>query len=251
MKQLKLWAGALGAALLVTACGGGGGTTSGNPLGITSIVSFGDSLSDAGTYAVGGVAAPAIVDGGAGGRYTVNSGTSTPSKIWLDLISTQLALPAPCAAVTGLDGKAALGLSVPVSKPAACTNYAQGGSRVTMAIGPGHKSNPEVSGTSIVYKAAALGQLTYPVKDQIADHLGRLGNGGAFNPKALITVLAGGNDVFIQSNVATAAGVVQALPNATTIGNFSTIATTAGGWTADQVNTVLTGGDISVVLNAN
>lgn len=231
MKKFKLLVSAAVAAILVAGCGGGGGSNSSNGIGFTSIVSFGDSLSDAGTYAVGTIAAVG------GGRYTVNSGTATPTKIWLDYISTQLGLPAPCAAVKGLDGIAAAGFAVPPTSQATCTNYAQGGSRVTLPIGPGNKNIPA---------SAALGQLTYPLTVQVADHLGR--NAGAFNPKALVTVFAGGNDVFMQSGVATAAAGINPVV-ASTITAFTAAANLAG-WSAAEQGAVLTGGGQTAVVNA-
>jgi phospholipase/lecithinase/hemolysin len=221
MKKFKWLASTAIAAILLAGCGGGGGSSSSNSIGFTSVVSFGDSLSDAGTYAVGTVAAVG------GGRYTVNSGTTTFAKIWLDSISSQLGLPAPCAAVKGLDGLAAQGFSVPVTKQATCTNYAQGGSRVSNPIGPGNKNIPT---------SAVLGQLTYPLTAQVADHLGR--NAGAFNPKALVTVMAGGNDVFIQGAVAAAAAAINPT-NANSVEAFTATASNLGGWSAAEQFAVL------------
>jgi outer membrane lipase/esterase len=231
MKRIKHVISASLAAILLASCGGGGGSTSSNSVGFNSIVSFGDSLSDPGAFAVGTIAAVG------GGRYTVNSGTATPTKIWLDFISAQLSLPAPCAAVKGLDGAAAAGFAVPITIQANCTNYAQGGSRVTLPIGPGNKNIPI---------SAALGQLTYPVTAQITDHLGR--NAGAFNPKALVTVMAGGNDVFMQSTAANAAAAINPAV-ASTITDFQSAATRAG-WTPAQQTAVLTGGGATAVQTA-
>ncbi len=224
MKSINTIILAASVAALLAGCGGDAdGPTRSAPVGFTSLVSFGDSLSDAGTYAVGTVAAVG------GGRYTVNSGSVTPTKIWLDFLSAQLALPAPCAAVKGLDGFAAQGFSVPPTSQASCTNHAQGGSRVTHPIGPGNKN---------ISSSAALGQLTYPLTTQVADHLGR--NAGAFNPKALVTVMAGGNDIFIQGAVATAAAALSAEPNASTVAAFTTTATILGGWSSAEQLAVLT-----------
>jgi hypothetical protein len=84
MKKWTCRAGVIGAAMIVAACGGGTGVSTTTGPGITTLVSFGDSLSDAGTHAVGTVALLA------GGRYTINSGdAANPSKIWLDLIAAQ------------------------------------------------------------------------------------------------------------------------------------------------------------------
>jgi outer membrane lipase/esterase len=222
MKQIKTIICASFVAASLAGCGGGDSTNS-SSMGFTSLVSFGDSLSDAGTYAVGTIATVG------GGRYTVNSGTAAPTKIWLDYLSAQLSLPAPCAAVKGLDGLAAQGFFVPPTTQASCTNYAQGGSRVTHPIGPGNKNIPS---------SAALGQLTYPLTTQVADHLGR--NAGAFNPKALVTVMAGGNDIFIQGAVAAAAATMAAAPTASNIDAFTATATNIGGWSSAEQLAVLT-----------
>ncbi len=184
---------ALASVLALAGCGDGGGQAQSNGPGFTNLVSFGDSLSDVGTYKVGTVAAVG------GGKFTINSATA---KNWTEIVAAQFGLSAPCAAQTGLDGSAAAGLSVPVTNKAGCTNYAQGGARVTGAVGPGNKL---LGGAN-----ALLGQLTVPLKTQISTHLAA--SGGAFKPTDLVTVLAGGNDLFIQAGsvVPTITALVQA-----------------------------------------
>lgn len=190
MRQFKTLAVSLGAALLVAACGGSDRVT------FNSMVSFGDSLSDVGTYKVGTVAALG------GGLYTVNGisgaigSNPTPSKNWTELIAARLGQTAPCPAQTGLDGDATQGFFVPVVNHSACRNYAQGGARVTAPVGPGNKA---LGGGN-----ATLGQLTVPVVTQISNHLGTVG--GSFSGQELVTVAAGANDIFI--NLATIAPTV-------------------------------------------
>lgn len=147
-------------------------------VGYSSMVSFGDSLSDVGTYQVGTVAALG------GGQYTVNSAAK---KNWTQVVAAQLSLAVPCAATTGLDGDPAQGFSVPQVNHAGCLNYAQGGSRVTNPVGPGNKL---LGGGN-----AVLGQLTIPVVTQIDNHIAA--SGGKFSGAELVTVMAGANDVFI------------------------------------------------------
>lgn len=185
MRQLKTLSVALSAALLLVACGGGGGDGNQAPaVRFTSMVSFGDSLSDVGTYKVGTVAALG------GGMYTVNGiagaigAMPAPSKNWTELVAAQAGLPAPCPAQTGLTGDASKGFSVPVVNHPECLNYAQGGARVTDPVGPGSAAAPVNS---------PLGQLTVPIATQIATHLTKVG--GAFSGSELVTVMAGGNDV--------------------------------------------------------
>ncbi len=197
MRHTKLALTLLTAAVLA-ACGGtspGGGDQT-QKLTFTQQVSFGDSLSDVGTYAVG-----AVKQAG-GGKFTINGdGTSKnpelTGKIWVEYLAAELRLPAPCAAQTGLLGDAARGFSVPVVQNLNCFNYAQGGSRVTNPIGPG---NP--------FTGSPIGETTLPLTTQVANHLARTGN--KFSGTELVTVLSGGNDVLMQLNSlqtgATAAG---------------------------------------------
>jgi len=184
---------ALGAALLVAACGGGGDGNQTPAIKFTSMVSFGDSLSDVGSYAVGDVLAAG------GGKFTVNGITADTianpaSKNWTERIAAQLQLPAPCAAETGLAGtgfvsKVGAAIIGPITAVfhSGCFNYAQGGSRVTLPIGPGNIANVSAP------VSVAIGQLTVPVADQIAKHLSVVG--GSFRGTELVTVMAGANDV--------------------------------------------------------
>lgn len=185
MRHFKILAVTLGSALWLAACGGGGGDGNQAPaIQLTSMVSFGDSLSDIGTYKVGTVAALG------GGTYSINGvagavgADPAPTKNWTELIAGQLGLSAPCPAQTGLDGDAAQGFSVSVVNHAGCFNYAQGGARVTNPVGPGNKL---LGGAN-----ATLGQLTVPIVTQIANHLAAVG--GQFSGHELVTVMAGGND---------------------------------------------------------
>ncbi len=193
------------AAAVLVACGGGGNGDQSPKVAFSSMVSFGDSLSDVGTYAVGGISAAAPT-GGAGGKYTVNSSTA---KNWTELLAAQIGQAAPCAAQTGLVGTTfgnvgIFGAGVTPAFHAGCLNYAQGGSRVTNPIGPG---NVALGGGN-----ALLGQLTIPVVTQVSRHLAIAG--GTFSGTELVTVFAGGNDAIIQT--ATYTGTVGAGGNATT-----------------------------------
>ena len=174
------------AAAVLAGCGGGSATDPAPKIKFASQVSFSDSLSDVGTYAVGTVAALG------GGKYTVNGATA---KNWTELVASSLSLPAPCAAQTGLDGLASQGFSVPVTNKAGCTGYAQGGARVTNPVGPGNKL---LGGGN-----AVLGQLTVPVVTQIQNHLAA--SGGKFKGDELVLVSAGPNDVFMQTAALTKA----------------------------------------------
>ena len=193
MRQTKLALALLSAALLA-ACGGtspaGGDQT--QKTTFSQQVSFGDSLSDVGTYSVGAVKAAG------GGKFTINGDSTSTNpdltgKIWLDFMAAQLGLPAPCAAQTGLEGDASLGFSVPITNHANCCNYAQGGSRVANPVGPGNKAT-----------GSPIGEMTLPLTNQIANHLAK--TGGKFTGTELVTVLSGGNDVLMQMAAIQTAG---------------------------------------------
>jgi outer membrane lipase/esterase len=212
MRALRLTISGLVAALALVACGGGdpdvpgSGSPSGAPTtkgAFTALVSFGDSLSDIGTYTpatqVPG-SSPAVY---IGGKFTTNSATGT---IWVENLAATMGVTVTPAEV-GFAGQS-LQCPIAVQVPAlagTCTAYGQGGARVTDPNGIGH----------------ATGALTVPVVTQIANHLTRF---GSFKDTDLILVYAGNNDVFTQFGAfATAAATIQAQA-------------AAGAITADQAN---------------
>ena len=195
MRQTKFALALLTAAVL-TACGGTGssGGDQTHAVKFSQQVSFGDSLSDVGTYAVGAIGAAG------GGKFTINGNNTSANAAytglnWTEVLASELKLPAPCAAQTGLQGadnaNPALDFNVPIVNHAGCFNYAQGGARVTDPVGAGYPV-----------------QMTLPVVTQVQNHLAR--NGGKFSGTELVTIMAGGNDVLVQlgqlSANATAAG---------------------------------------------
>jgi outer membrane lipase/esterase len=187
MRQFKLLGVALGAALLVAACGGGGDGDQTPAIKYTAVVSFGDSLSDAGTYKVGPVAALG------GGMFTVNGiagapgAEPVPSYNWAQLVSAAAVGKVNCAARMG-------GFGVAVTSIPGCTNYAQGGSRVKNPVGVGNQGGITAA-------------LTEPITTQVSNFLA---DGNKISGSELITVLAGANDLFAQTEIlsqaATAAG---------------------------------------------
>ena len=171
-------------AMILAGCGGGGSDIPAKPK-FTSQVSFGDSLSDVGSYKVG------LVAGLSGGQFTINAAAGTPTN-WTEMTAVKLGLAAPCAAKTGLDnGSGAApgtpaGTVIPVVNNTACTGYAQGGARVTNSVGIGNKA---LGGGGFA--------LTVPVVTQIQNHL--TANSGSFNGNEIVFVMAGANDVFMQA----------------------------------------------------
>ena len=210
-------------ALLLAACGGGNpdvpgtGSPSGAPTNkgsFTAVVSFGDSLSDVGTYSP----ATSLAGNGTppyfGGKFTTNeTSNGLPDanplgKVWVEVLAASLGITVTPAEV-GFNGSAVMCPAAAVPALAnTCTGYGQGGSRVTDPMGIGHNAD-------------GSGALTVPVVTQIANHLARF---GSFKASDLIFVYAGSNDVFTQ------------------FGTFAATATTiqtqaaAGMLTADQAN---------------
>ena len=194
-------AAALAAALTVAGCSDD--DNSNNTPRYSKLVSFGDSLSDVGTHRVGAIAAAG------GGEYSINPAGGAGGVNWTERLAARLGVAAPCAAQTGLMSElSAVGiLPVAVTNVAGCYNYAQGGARVTNPVG---SDNAALPGNQI-------GQLTKPVVEQINRHLAA--SGGAFKGDELVTVSAGGNDVFLNlaavgAGAATPAQAVTAMATA-------------------------------------
>jgi outer membrane lipase/esterase len=225
MRQTK-FALALLASAILAGCGGStpGPQTLKNSF--TSQVTFGDSLADVGTYNVGAVKAAG------GGKYTIN-GDNTATNIeftgknWTELLAAQLGVAAPCAAMTGLDGDATKGFSVPVQTFANCYGYAQGGARVTNPIGSSHKLT-----------GAAIGQLTVPAVTQVANHLAK--TGGSFSGKEHVIMMIGGNDALAQASAlfggAQAAGAAAGAAEGAKVGNATFASTLIGLLAAGATN---------------
>jgi phospholipase/lecithinase/hemolysin len=175
---------------LLAACGGGGdvaipgsGSPSGAPTGkgsFVSLVTFGDSLSDQGTYSPATSLAGNGLPPYFGGKFTTNIDGNV-GTIWVENLATSLGLmvfPASmgyAGSVTPCPAKL-----VNPAAAALCTSYGQGGARVTDPNGIGHSG----------------GALTVPVVTQIANHLAAFG--GKFKDTDLVLVWAGNNDVLVQ-----------------------------------------------------
>jgi len=211
MKQIHLSAALVAAALLV-ACGG-----SDDKVQFTSVVSFGDSLSDAGTYKVGTIAALG------GGKFTVN-GAGSSSYTWTEDLAIAVRAPAQCAARTGLLPNQPGITGAPVTDVAGCYNYAEGSSRVTS-----EGSGP--NGVALQPFEQNLGFMANSLMEQMNRHLAKVG--GAYSGTELVTVNAGGNDAFMQLN---------GVGNAAGGGAAAVVAGTIAGWPQGVLNTVAAGG---------
>ena len=221
MKDIRWKLAALAAAAVLAACGGGE-TADGpsNKVGINAMVSFGDSLSDIGSYNVGSIAGLGAATGGAG-RFTVNA--TTGGQIWTERIAALLPVATTCAAQTGLQPSPQTGLTGAAftAKPG-CFNYAQGGSRVTSPYGV----------NSYLFQAPPfnqinLGAMTKPLEQQMASHLSAVG--GSYPGKELVTVWA--NDIFLE--LASVAAGAQTPQSAVT--NVATAGATLGQLVKNQV----------------
>lgn len=223
MKPLKHWIGGAAAALLLAACGGGDETPR---VAFTSMVSFGDSLSDVGTYDVSTIAQVG------GGKYNING---VGGSNWTELLALQVGAAAPCAAQTGLNSIIPGIPAVPEANHANCFNYAQGGARVTNPVGPQNIATLPAAADG------ALGQLTKPLVEQINRHLGA--SGGSFRGTELVTLLAGGNDVFMNLG-AVGAGLMTPTDAVTAMG-------LAGAELAGYINTLIVGRAARYVVVVN
>jgi outer membrane lipase/esterase len=188
---------ALVGATLLVACGGGDD----KELNVTRVVSFGDSLSDLGTYTIATSQVPGVAPF-FGGRFTTNTHTgytpttsplSNTSTIWVEWVAARVSVPITQAmlgfATTRIPCPIAGGLPALASS---CTAYAQGGALVTNPIGINH----------------SVGALTDPAVTQVAAHLARF---GSFSSSDLVLVWAGANDGLAQLG---AVGAGQTTPTA-------------------------------------
>ena len=223
--------------------GGTPNTTAVKPF--NRVIVFGDSLSDGGTYTAWASAAASGFNpfaGGVtwrdklaaaapyGGKFTTN-----PGKVWVENLAAALGYDLKPANLMG-GGQPSLDLTI-FDACTTCTNYAQGGSRVALQPGIGNvgtSSNPAnaavapiaFSGNAAGEAVAAnpvllglanadytvgnafLGTSTLPVVEQIDQHLASsYVSGGQLDPKDLVIVLAGANDVFTQAGLAGAGAI--------------------------------------------
>ena len=181
----------------------------------SSLILFGDSLSDGGAYKVGTVAEIG------GGKFTVNSPTA---KVWIEVVSEYLGFKKSCAAQTGLPSVIAPGfLGGLIEDHTDCTNYAQGAARVDNLYASDsyalQQAVLKAAGTTEAIKLAPLGKMAVPAIAQMDMHLKR--NGGAYTGKELVVVSIGANDLFMN---------IAAIPLAKTGGQNAAFAALFAGW---------------------
>ena len=213
MRNIKFAFTGIAFAALLAACGG----SSDNRIKFTQVVTFGDSVSDAGAYQVGDIAALG------GGRFTVNG---VANNVWTEALSATLGTGTQCAAQTGLLPNNGLKGAAIVNN-AACNNYAQGSSRVT-AVGSGPNG---VALQKAPFNQVNLGLIADSIQNQINRHLAKVG--GTFGSNDMVTFNGGGNDFFMQ---------LGAVGAAATGGAAAQGAATIAGWPAATVAAVGAGG---------
>ena len=239
MRQFKFGL-ALMMAVILAGCGGGASDVPAKPK-FSSQVSFGDSLSDVGSYKVG------MVAGLGGGQFTINAASAVPATPtnWTELTAEKFGLAAPCAAQTGLDNGSGgatgtpPGTVVPVTNYPACLGYAQGGSRITSQPGIGNKLIPVPPGTPVGFA------LTVPVVSQITAYLATHATPnapGKFAGDEIVFVMAGANDVFYQ-----AASIGAGLPAASGVAAVQTAASALAAAVNTQI--IANGAKHVVVVN--
>ncbi|MCP3719028.1 SGNH/GDSL hydrolase family protein [Paraburkholderia sp. CNPSo 3281] len=172
-----------GLIFLLAACGGGGegggggGSSSGTstPTGGVKlqVVSFGDSLSDVGTFAP-------LAGAVGGGRFTTN-----PGQVWSQDVAQYYGDSLSAAYTVGLDHK----LSAQGG-----FGYAEGGSTVAT---PANQYD---------FLSDVIGNIEMPLNQQVSSYISAH---GTFNSGQLVLVWAGANDVLRAGNPPTANTVVQ------------------------------------------
>ena len=219
MKSIKYALCALGAALALAGCGGGDDSSKGTidtRIRFAQVVTFGDSLSDVGSYRVGTVAALG------GGKFTVNG---VANNVWSEALAASLDAGTQCAAQTGLlPNNGAIGAAV-VNNPL-CNNYAQGSGRVT-AVGSGPFG---VALQKAPFNQVNLGLIADSIQNQMNRHLTKVGTFGATD---LVTVNGGGNDFFMQ---------LQGVEAAAAGGAVAQGSASIAGWPAATIAAVSAGG---------
>ena len=256
------------------AAGGTPNTTAFKPF--TRLVVFGDSLSDGGAYTVWasgaasganrfvGVPGLAALAAAApyGGKFTTNGG-----KVWVEHLAASMDYDLKPANLMG-GGVTSMNLSL--MGCTTCTNYAQGGSRVTLqpgignvgttanpanpAVAPagfaGNSTGGRVDANAVLLGAATAdysvanafqGASTLPVVQQIDQHLSSsYVTAGKFAATDLVIVLAGANDVFTQAGLA-GGGAITATAAGTAVA-------TAAGQLAAQVARIKAAGAKHVMV---
>lgn len=222
---------ALSLAILLASCGGDGGSSNSN--NVNQVVSFGDSLSDIGTYA------PAKVMT-AGVKFTTN-----PARIWTEVVAEAYGINLQPSAFVRFNKDFATDgdLSMSVVQSGSGSSYAQGSARVSsmpislssgasapsaMPMIPGNTAYGAVNvapagpgdivvgysyngASPFAAKSGVPTALTaVAIKDQIGNFLNT--HADRFSADQLVLIQGGANDLFVALSTFRAAGNMAADP---------------------------------------
>lgn len=249
---------------LLVSCGGEGGTTR----HITEVITFGDSLSDVGTYAP----RPTLT---AGVKFTTN-----PAALWTEIVATSYGAQLAPNAFVRFNPELAVNPNADISKNVASntagTSYAQGSARVSLPsvaglppsftgsapnarplvgnvvpAGPndvivGYSINPANGQVFAAAQGTPTAFTAVSVKDQISNYLVKRSK---FAAHQLVLIQGGANDVFVA--LATAPGGLAPNPAACGGALFNPTAdnavTCAGKEMATQLKRLVDNGATNVV----
>lgn len=204
---------ALAAVALLASCG-----SSSDDRNVGSVVSFGDSLSDVGSFRWGNVEAAG------GGRYTTNSGL-----VWAEHVANYFDAP--------ITRNRTGGAGNPSPQFFGGLGYAQGGARVSQLPGVGGNPSPTAG---VAVESAAL-----PIRSQITAHLAAYS--GKVPSSQLVLIWGGANDIFYQLGVfgaSVGAGVAPATAQQAAIAAI----TTAGTELSGEIKRLVAAGATKIVV---
>jgi phospholipase/lecithinase/hemolysin len=142
------WA-ALGAALLVAACGGGGDGNQSPKVALTAVKVMGDQLSDSGTFV------DVLPAGNGFGRiFSVQGSTH---RIWTERVAAAFGKPSLCSFYKYT------GAGFAANSTPGCTSFAVGGGRINNALQPGGAASP----ASIIKQLQDAGNATPPTASDL------------------------------------------------------------------------------------
>ncbi len=232
---------------LLAACGGGGDvSTPADTRNIKEVVSFGDSLSDVGTYNPTTADADLTNDIPVGLRFTTKPATAPTGAVWTEILAAEYGLnitPNRLVNFSGLNPAT----GAPVGTPSTMgkiydlggSAYAEGGARIATELTVNAKGQVINNGLVTVAPGATYQSATaLSIKSQIAKYKAAR---SSFNASQLVLIQGGPNDFF-----AFLAGVAAAPSSATPAAIQSVIAQNATAMVT-QVKTLLAMGASKVV----
>lgn len=197
--------------------------------------------------------------GAVGGQFTVNPGPGWIADLATSLNTTPTPLPNQIGygyvqdPTTGVFSTQAIFPTMNCvstygkTTPSLCTNFAQGGSRVSQQPGIGYYTINPTTGLPYTDSSGVpyVSALTVPVSTQVSTYLSEFG--GAFNANQLITMLAGNNDVFMALSTAST-DIAGGMSQSTAVAQAQATVAQAADDLATQVKTILSDGGKYVLV---